>query len=255
MPPLFTHCVWPFVHTLCVALSSHLYAAQWDALEKNEDGTVAKAAFMALFTASGGEEKMEEAKTEEAPAEPAPNAADAVRKSSIGGGNAIEVYASVKGRAIWQWDAAGAEDFFSEDNFCDEEGEAVVLTGDKPAATTGTALLKGEAGLNEADGKTVQAMLSHTAALFMGDLALIEDADQRTKMLAEFEVAGDHVPFLWSAEATIAKLDELGIKPETVASGYDLYCCADWDMADEQMEKLAAMLESEAMAFMVEKAQ
>ncbi|GMI25332.1 hypothetical protein TeGR_g8432 [Tetraparma gracilis] len=127
-------------------------SAKWEALNKDADGCCAKADLAAFF----------------APAEPD-------RKASIGGGTFIEVYSAVKARAVWQWDASMVADFFSPENMMDENGDEIKLEGEKPAEATGKQLLLGQAGLGEKDAEVVKAMLMHTAALFTGDLALMED--------------------------------------------------------------------------------
>jgi hypothetical protein len=222
---------------------------------------------MTLFTAEGGEEEKKDGEEEKsaepeaavaaeaaAPAEAAPAEAEAVatRKSSIGGDDILEVFASIKGRAIWQWDAASCAKFFAED-FHDEEGEEIALTGEAPAETTGVALIKGEAGLNEADAAAAQTLLSHTAALFMGDIALMADIEQRDKIIAELNVSGAHIPFNWDGATTAAKLDSIGISHPDLTDGFSLFKL-DWDIGEDDMEKLAEFLEKEAWAFMVDAA-
>jgi hypothetical protein len=204
---------------------------KWDSAPKDEDGNISRTHFLELLNAGNNE-----------------------RRNTFGGSGILETYGSVMSRAIWRWKPQQVKDFFSE-GMVDAHDEPITLSGAPSENLNGRDLVLGSMGLSPEDTAIVHEQLMHTAALFIGEIAMIEDDDERQKIMRVLKLEQDHVPCSWNEEKTIAMLDKHGIShPKAVGNGMHLYSNS-WDMDDDTLDKLHHLLEKEAWLFMVDMAQ
>ena len=216
---------------------------KYDSAPKDSDGNVSKADFLALF-AGGGESKEGEEKE---------SGGGAARRGTFSGGTYLETYGSVLSRAIWRWKEEQVEGFFAS-GMVDENDEPIIISGPPPVGATGREFILGGGGLSPEDAAVVQEQLMHVAALFVGEIAMLESDEERAKISKALNLVQNHVPYSWDAATTVAKLDAYKVShPSAVGNGMSLYTNS-WDMDDDNLDRLHHMLEKEAWLFMVDMA-